>query len=233
MDRSLVMLFSASLRSEIRRALDEGVMLSLIDGIPVLYMGNLPYEKNVLLASFSSSATRQHEEMYISALEASLMGYDVLTEADTYGMTSVIQGAEDGGGRVHLVSAIGIEGYRERYRKRMIRILLTGGSVISTVLSGKDIQGARELSCRLASSALLATGRGAEKEVSMLLDDGKEAAILRSSLENRMGRDLFLSGCRAVSSFSSLFENPSAVVFETVRGRYSFMGKEYDAALVR
>lgn len=115
MDRSLVMLFSASLRSEIRRALDEGVMLSLIDGIPVLYMGNLPYEKNVLLASFSSSATRQHEEMYISALEASLMGYDVLTEADTYGMTSVIQGAEDGGGRVHLVSAIGIKGYRERY----------------------------------------------------------------------------------------------------------------------
>lgn len=232
---SILNSFPEEKRKALSEAFDNGLNAMMIGSHPVLYFGNLPDERNVLIASFSNSGECVYSELYVSALEASLMGYGIITEADHGGMSSVLRGAEDGNGKLFLVSALGIATYREKYREKMIRIMLTGGAVLSTTLDGYDRRGARELSAYLASEALIAVGGDKGRDdsiVQMFLDSGKDAAIVRSSLTSPAGRSLFLSGCPVVSSFSAALESPSVIVYESEGGRFSFMGKEYDACTI-
>ena len=110
---SILNSFPEEKRKALSEAFDNGLNAMMIGSHPVLYFGNLPEARNVLIASFSHSGECVYSELYVSALEASLMGYGIITEADHGGMSSVLRGAEDGNGKLFLVSALGIATYRE------------------------------------------------------------------------------------------------------------------------
>ena len=234
-EKEIITLFREDDREAVRREIMRGASAGVISGRPVLWHGTLPQQDAVLLASFSFLSEETATAFYVSALEASLDGFGIVSEADGIGMSSVLRGAEDGEGRFHLVTAEGISVYRRNHPERMRRVLLTGGSIIATTASGYDARGARELASYLSSSAIAALGRyhsDAEPVISMA-DSGKDAAILRASLETAPGRKLAKEGCPVTDSFSSFRSQPEHIVYQSPAGRWSFGGKRYDAAVLR
>ncbi len=234
-EKEIIGLFREDDREAVRNEIRRGASAALISGRPVLWHGTLPQQDAVLLASFSLLSEETAAAFYVSALEAALDGFGIVTEADGIGMSSVLRGAEDGEGRLHLASAEGISVYRTNHPERMRRVLLTGGCVISTTASGYDVRGARELAVYLSSSAIAAIGRHPSdaEPVIRMADSGKDAAILRSSLETAPGRKLAKEGCPVADSFSSFRSQPDHIVFQSPSGRWSFGGKRYDAAVLR
>ena len=107
------LLFPDDMRAELLRAEDDGIGFAIIDSIPVFYRGVLPKDKCVLLVSFLSSE-RVLCDMYVSALEAALSGIDIVSIGDRGGMLSVIRGAEDGEGRMHMVISEGMRSYEKK-----------------------------------------------------------------------------------------------------------------------
>ena len=67
-----------------------------------------------------------------AALEAALSGFEIVTLALSGGLFSLIKGAEDGGGRIHIVTAEGLDDYRKKHEERM-RQSATGSNVVSLV----------------------------------------------------------------------------------------------------
>ena len=64
-----------------------------------------------------------------------------------------------------------------------------------------------------------------------VLDEGKDIAILRSSLKSRAGRLLATEGCPVVDSFSSFASGEKCIVYKVKNGRFSFLGEQYDFLL--
>ncbi len=209
----------------VRREIEAGASCTVIDGVPVLFYGNLPSSPSVLISSFSISSEATARELYISALEASLDGYQVVSEAYDEGSYSVLRGTEDGGGHLHLVLSSPLSFFRTRHNARMRRILHSGGSVMSTALpSARDA--AIWLSSRLSDAAVAAVGCS-ETPLRLMADEGKDTAILRSSLATLPGRRLAAEGCPVVDSFSAFRFQPSSIVHPDPSGPWSFLGVRY------
>ena len=163
-----------------------------------------------------------HEErraIYISALEAALSGFGIVTLALSGGLFSLIKGAEDGGGRIHIVTAEGLDDYRRKREERMRRVLLTGGSVISPFRHGYGKDEAIEVSLSL-SSALITTGCG--RLMQSALDNGIDTAILRPSLARSAARKAAEQGAPVIDTFSSFLAFPSRIAYPDENGEYRF-----------
>ena len=223
-------LFPSEIEKDIERAKDDGISFALIDSVPVFYRGVLPERKGVLLISFVSSKTVL-ADMYVSALEASLSGEEVVSIADRGGMLSVIKGTEDGEGRLHMVLSEGLRNYEREHGWKLRRILLTGGSVISPVLHGSDIRSSRSIALSLSSSLITASSGSYPRSDDLLLsalDAGLDVAVLRSSLTEEAMRMIVREGCPAVSSFSGSVALPKAIAYPSMHGSYGFHGSRFD-----
>ncbi len=228
MDRKyFISLFDLNTRKEVSAELDDGAMMAVISCHPVLYRGTLPSSDALLLASCGYS-DKIGEEMYVSALEASLSGVEIISEANAAGQLSVLRGVEDGEGRLHVVTAVSLSTYINAYPERARRILLTGGSIISAGTEKRDARAAWSLSAFLSSHAFVSVLGYGWKEVLSMLDDGKELAITRSSLTTHVGRRLALEGCRVADSYSGAFSSSGCIVYPAEDGRFSFLGKKFD-----
>ncbi len=226
--RAFLSLFSTVERSIAEKAIDDGASHALVSSCPVLYYGTLP-SHGLLLSSLGADTRGTGRELYISALEAALSGVEIISYASGKGQLSVLCGAEDGEGRIHLIPADGINRFLSFSKDRMRRVLLTGGSVIFPSISGRDPSLALSLSSALSDAALVSLGNGFGKYVSSMLDEGKDAALLRSSLSSRDGRRLALEGCPVVDSFSMCFSAAKAVAHPHPEGRFSFLSERFDA----
>ncbi len=196
---------------------------SSIEGISFAYRGTLPSGKGVMLASQRLSLSHdERKALYLSALEASLSGFDIITIGMRGGLYSVLKGAEDGGGRLHLVSCERMDVLEKRRKERVIRTLLTGGSVISA----DDGSRARERAAEIAisfSSAIVTTELGTV--AGNALDRGLECSILRSSLYMDDARHAACEGAPVVDTFSSFLAFPKCIAYQCDSGIYGF-GRE-------
>ncbi len=207
-----------------------GASFALTYGVPMIYRGNLP-SSAVLLAAFSIGSVYGQKELYVSALEAALNGCELIAYGEWSSVNAIIKGVEDGNGKVHLVSSQGMTKLRKHQEWTMRRILLTGGSVISSTAERTSRREARYLLSCLSSAALATVGGysvSSSHPLVQLLDDGKDVAMLRSSLSSKAGRFFALEGCPVVSSFSMYFES-SCIVYQSENGRFNFMNERYDA----
>lgn len=198
--------------------LDYGVnaQRASIAGSSVIYLGQFPEEKALMISSERCYLLpMERRALYLSALEASLSGFDIVTLALRGGLYSVLKGAEDGGGRVHAVSSEDLAVLERERMGKIQRILLTGGSLIVP----DDPQAAAAIAVSL-SSALISTGNGCV--MSCALDSGLDCAVLRSSLARRSGRKAASEGAPVIDTFSSFLALPPAIAYPDVDGLYRF-----------
>ncbi len=229
---SFLFLFDRKDRESIQREIENGVSFAVIGGVPVLYMGNLPEQSLVMISSFGTSTLAGAKELYVSTLEAAIDRVEIITYGDNSCPSSILQGIDDGGGRLHFVSAAGIRRILERSIGKVRKILLSGGSIISSSAIGYDRTKAEYLVSFLSSSVLSYVGARhlhVSNPLFRALDEGKDVSILRSSLQSRAGRRLASEGCPVSSSFSSFSEFSGNVVYHSEEGRYSFLDERYDS----
>lgn len=218
----------------VRKAIQNGTSFAISKGIPFLYEGNLPLRDTVLLSSFALSSRESSKELYISALEAALMNLEVVVYGERKGLSAVLKGVEDGKGRVHAVFSSGLSYVKEKDMETVRRVLLTGGSIISSSALSSSRQEARWLLPSLSSVSVSVVGGMAissSHPLIAMLDEGKDIAILRSSLKSRAGRLLATEGCPVVDSFSSFASGEKCIVYKVKNGRFSFLGEQYDFLL--
>ena len=219
-------------RDEAARMIESGTGSAIANGLPFLYKGMLPESEALLLASFSAFSTEAERELYISAFEASLNGFEIIAFGERNGVYAVVKGVEDGGGRMSLIVSEGLSWFSSRNTSLLRRVLLTGGAVIAPNAISKNREAARYLSYILSHAALAVLGGNGLSEkhpVRMLLDEGKEIALLRSSLQSRAGRLLVSEGCPLADSFASWYGLTRYYVYRTQYGRYDFKGEKYDS----
>ena len=224
-------LFVSSEREWIEKELDAGVSWAVIASIPVLFIGNLPDEKGILITSLGPADIHGVKEMYVSSLEAALEGRAIIVFAECYGPMSVLKGAEDGNGRLYSIVTDPQVVLKCRYSPVIRRILLSGGGIIMPLVPPKR-KGAMYLSSFLSEEALVLVGGEYIPDYSpviTMLDMGKDVSILRSSLSSRAGRRLAGEGCPVMSSYSSLPGRGKFIVYHSESGRYGFLGENYDA----
>ena len=201
---------------------DEGCAIGTgrIEGIDVAYRGMLPAERHIMItADHRTLLYRERRALYISALEASLSGFGVITLAICGGLYSVIKGVEDGGGKLFAVSVESLRAFEELRRDRIRRILLTGGGVIAPGEGGSEREKALEIALSL-SSAVITTGMC--ETMRRALDRGLDCAVLRSSLSRKSARDAVLEGSPAIDSFSSFLLLPRVIAYHDDGGIYRF-----------
>ena len=180
-----ILLYNGSERESVRNAIRNGAGFALSSGVPFLYYGNLPSSSPILLASFSLGSYENSREIYISSLEAVSLGHEIVAYGEYRALLAAIKGAEDGNGRIHCVFSEGLESLRFRKAGVIRRILLTGGSVISSSCLFSSRTEARFLITSLSSSALAVVGGSklsASHPLIEMLDSGKDIFLLRSSL---------------------------------------------------
>ena len=202
-----------------------------VSGLDLCYMGSLPSGPSILIGT--TARYLMHEErraIYISALEAALSGFEIVTLALSGGLFSLIKGAEDGGGRIHIVTAEGLDDYRKKHEERMRRALLTGGSVIAPFRHGYGKDEAIEASLSL-SSALITTGCG--RLMQGALDNGIDTAILRSSLARSAARKAAEQGAPVIDTFSSFLAFPSCISYPDEDGDYRFGTERFGIILLK
>ena len=225
-------LFDGEEKERVRIEIDNGISFAIIGGVPVLYMGNLPSLGAIMISSFNTSTLSGAKELYVSSLEASIDGVEIVTYAECYGPSSVLRGVEDGEGRLHVVSALGIRKFIEGNKDRARRILVRGGSIITPGAGIYDRKRAEYVASRLSISSLSYMGGEylhPSNPVLSMLDDGKDVSILRSSLQSRAGRKLASEGCPVSSSYSSFSEFAGNIVYHSDKGRFSFLDERYDS----
>ena len=228
-DNRFISLFRSEPADELERAEDDGIQTGMIGSFPVFCRGVLPEAKGVLIVSFVSTE-RIIRDIYASALEAALSGVDIISIGDRGGMLSVIQGAEDGGGRVHMVISEGMRSYEREYGWKLRRILLSGGSVISPLLWGRNEEAAKCIALSISSSMVAAAGGKRLKSshaIIQALDAGLDVSILRSSLTEESMRTIAREGCPVVCSYSSSIALPRAIAYPSEDGSYGFHGSRF------
>lgn len=224
------MLFPRSMREEIEKAEDDGIRTGLISSIPVFYRGELPETKGVLLLS-SVTTERVIRDMYVSALEAAISGEEIISIGDNGGMLSVIRGAEDGDGRIHMVISEGMRDYERKHGWKLRKILLTGGSIISPCLTGRSGPESREIALALSSSMIAAASGNRLRSIHLIpsaLDMGLDVSVLRSSLTEKAMRNIVMEGCPVVDTYSSSVRFPRAIAYLHSSGSYGFRGSVFD-----
>ena len=204
----------------------------VIGGLEISFSGSLPSHPSVLIASDAAASGEAAAWLYRAALEASLSGYAVIAEADTSGPDSIICGTEDGRGRLFLSVSSSAEEYMERYQRKAMRIVSAGGGIIGRSRRWScSREEAWETAARLADMALLAmlgdTPFPAAAAL-LMLDEGKEVAVTKSSLQSECGRAFALDGCPVADSFSSIIASPSAISYPSRSGLYAFGSSRYD-----
>lgn len=211
--------------------IERGASFAIISGIPVLFYGNLPKRDAILIASYAKRQDESARELYVSSFEASLEGFEIVAYGELGAIEAVLRGAEDGAGRIHLISSIGLSRFRTMNRSLCMRILLTGGSIISSAAVGSSRNEARYLCTVLSRYALAVIGARylpLQHPLLQMLDEGKEIAILLTSLASKAGRDIAFSGCPVASSFSAVYSDSRYIVYPSPHGRFSFLGFRYD-----
>ena len=220
MSQNFIGLFERESGDDEERARRDGIEKGIIDGIPVYYRGSLPSEPAVLIATDREFLSYDERlALYLSALEASLSGYSVITIARRGGLSSVLRGVEDGKGRLHAVSEEGLRVMEEKRLRKLRRIMLLGGSAISSGLMEGNREAAVETALSL-SLCLITTGRSCI--LTRALDRGLDAAVIRSSLSRKEGRRAAGEGCPVIDTFSSFSAFPKCIAYHDEAGPYGF-----------
>ena len=198
---------------------------TMIEGKDFLYLGTLPSPRCVLISSESRFHTEKERlSLYLSALEASLADFEIITIARHGGMLSVIRGAEDGNGRLHAVTSDRIEFMEQMFPERAAMVVATGGSIMAPEVEGGE-DDAIEAALSF-SSVVITTGRG--RLMTAALDRGIDVAVLRSSLSSEHGREAARDGAPVIDTFSSFLMLPSLYAYHSDAGRYGFGSERFD-----
>ncbi len=208
----------------IREAEEEGI---LFDG-RFFRKGRMPGggKRVLFLPYLTDKATA--EALYVSALEAALSGYEVISIAEKGGSSSIIAACLDAESPLHLFIASGIKEFMESYPQQLRRIMLSGGSIISAGLCSGDADAARD---GLLSSGQIAVAVASAENplIQSAIDMNLDLYILRASLTSAYMKRLYREGCPVISSFSAIQERPGCIVYQEDGGPYGFLGKEFSA----
>lgn len=198
----------------------------------IYFYGDLPKRKCIYISSSSKSGKENRKYLYSSALEAAMMDIDVAF-IPSGGISDPIEnGVLDGEGRYHIILP---KGLLRAHRKTISRAILFGGSVISGTLekdfSIENLVLAKYIASTIADSLVIGE-RVSDSQygyyILNMIDDGKDVAVLKSSLGSKFLNSLVTEGCPAINSFSDFMINPSCFVYPSDKGRYSQDGFCFD-----
>ena len=198
----------------------------------IYFYGDLPKRKCIYISSSTKSGKENKKYLYASALEASLMGYDIAFIPSGGASDPIENGILDGEGRPHIILPKGI---KKIHRKTISRAILFGGSVISGTKDGdfsiENLMLAKYIASTL-SDALVIGESVLDSQygyyILNMLDDGKDISVLKTSLGSKFLNSLVLDGCQAINSFSDFVKEPLCFVYPSDRGRYSQEGFCFD-----
>ena len=140
----------------------------------------------------------------LSAIEASLSGFDIATDGDERVVKVLVDVLYETGRRLYSFTS-DIKNYPLKEL-----VVLTGGGIVKPSLCLK-----REL--LIASSSLALFFSPLEKALLFALDNNIPAALSRVAL-NKASENLLYSGIPMFDSFSNLFEFPEVVAYQDRNG---------------
>ena len=161
------------------------------------------------------------------ALECALNGIDFSTNYSAQGIERVLcEGAEEADGRVLVMLPGGMESFLDN-RKRLSRILLSGGAIVSPFSTSEPISFKNHLYNRAllahSRSAILLRMRRSEYNFAIsLLDNGGNLYLHRMALKDSYGRYLASEGAPVIDSVQQIMESPKGYLYEDREGDYLF-----------
>ena len=156
------------------------------------------------------------------SLEAFASGYSILMNPFADVMDAVLDAAMILDGRTYVMRSDSLEDFRLGPREHKV-MLLRGGYLSPKDGAGcswkENVMKARKLSMEI-SSVLLLLDNDYQDLARDALDEGKDVAVLRCTMENPHIRRLVKEGAPALDSFSSWMEFPRAISFPMENGPF-------------
>lgn len=203
------------------------------NNITVRYIGELPKKRSVFF-SFSKGATEEQRiSVYISAIEAFLNGYDVIYIPERSLSECVEKAARDSlKGSIYAFFPKGLDNISPT---RLRPPLISGGGVLSILendafFSFEALKGTMYTASSMSAATVLFSykGRYCPHFIDDALFEGKDIAVIRSALEDRVLRELVRDGAEMIDSFSSFLINKKAFLFPRENGPYGIDGHHFD-----
>ncbi len=184
------------------------------------YYGS-PFEKKrkSIIIFFSSEVEKRYLKSVIkTAVEASLHGYDIITNGIYSARRSICYPVLRSGRRISVVLNPRLENFSLSLEDRFV--LLSGGSFISFTDERKY---SKELLLRSnirmldLSERIIFAGRAYPNLAREALDKGMDVAVLRDFLYEEDNRALVREGAACIDTFSSWLTLPSFIAYEQIK----------------
>lgn len=203
------------------------------NGITVRSIGTKPGENTVFFHYSGGGTENDRANVYISAVEAFLNGYDIAYIPSLFLSEAVEKAALDTSrGSLYSFLPKGIESVSN---STLSRSLITGGGALSIVendafYSFEALRGVTYLASTLSRASVLCyyRGRSLPSFVDSTLSEGRMICVLRSALSSHVLRELVREGAEAVDSFSSFLSFPRYISFPRENGSYGISSSRWD-----
>ena len=175
-----------------------------INNFTASYIGSFPQEKAIFFYYGKGGTEEELIEIYKSALEAIYNGYSVFYTPSLYLSSAIEKAFKDTlKGRLYSFIPTGLESVNSETIKKP---LLTGGGIISLLEERETFSFSGLLASRylaiLLSSAVVICNRISHSFLETILSEGKDVAILKSTLKEKRNRTLAQEGIAVIDSFS-------------------------------
>lgn len=203
------------------------------NGITLRYIGELPGERCVFF-SFSKGGTKElRKSVYISAVEAFHNGYDVIYIPELELSECVEKAAGDSlKGSIFSFFPKGLENVSSSSLRPS---LISGGGALSILendafFSFEALRGTSYTAVSMSRAVILFSykGRYCPHFIDDALSEGKDVAVVRPGLEDRVLRKLAEEGAETIDTFSSFLMERKALLYPKENGPYGIDGHHFD-----
>lgn len=180
--------------------------------------GRLDENRRSIIFFFGSAIERYQEGNVIkSAVEAVAHGYDIITNGRYRARRALNLPVLAYSGRMNVMLTPSLCEYELDGNERVV--LLTGGSFFSFHEKKEEAATLLEDNIKLLNLAdrVLFIGRALPYLVTEALDRGMEIAVMKDFLWDRNTREIALSGCPVIDTFSSWLSYPQHIAYEINR----------------
>ncbi|MGN1164475.1 MAG: hypothetical protein ACI4S4_06715 [Candidatus Ornithospirochaeta sp.] len=201
-------------------------------GAPLRIIGNRPGRLSVFLAGGKDMGKKGIVSFYRSALEASAEAMDVFYVPGLPFAEAIEKGIyEKYEGSLFAFLPMGLESVSKALLSRCI---ITGGGVISPVedrafFSFEALRAAMSVAAMMAHGTIVGKEdmKGIPQFVYSALDNGRDVAVLETTLCGKGARNLVREGAECVDTLSSFLSSPSYICYPDIKGKYGIMGERF------
>ncbi|MCR5732832.1 MAG: hypothetical protein K6G51_07845 [Sphaerochaetaceae bacterium] len=186
-----------------------------------------PFDTELCIIANFSEQSHQLYASYRLGLECALNHIPYKMNFFRSGCASaLLEGTKDGDGKVLVLLPGGMEYYLED-RKIFSPVVLGDGAIVSPFctdekVSGKNLIYNRYLMLNTSFTIFVNMGGGEYGHATRLLDNGKAVFLHRSSLKDKLARELALEGAPVIDSINQIIPSPLGYLYEEPSGHYVY-----------